>query len=95
MALAFEMIIFFMFQVLSSSKVLSEEITIKQEVTSMTENEIDETRNGYKPVSYFCLLLLSHKKMLGHKSMSVSLKLFQRCRKKCERRFSCRGCMTA
>ena len=42
-----------MFQVLSSSKVLSEEITIKQEVTSMTENEIDETRNGYKPVSYF------------------------------------------
>ena len=46
-------VLFVMFQVLSSSKVLSEEITIKQEVTSMTENEIDETRNGYKPVSYF------------------------------------------
>eukprot|EP00794_Sanderia_malayensis_P006878 gene6878-7653_t len=38
-------------EVLSSSKILSEEITRKQEITSMTETEIDKTRNGYKPVS--------------------------------------------
>ena len=37
--------------ILSSSKVLSEEITEKQEVASKTEAEIDEVRNGYKPVS--------------------------------------------
>lgn len=37
--------------VLSSSKVLSEEITQKQEIASATEQEIDEVRNGYKPVS--------------------------------------------
>ena len=24
---------------------------MKQEITSLTENQIDETRNGYKPVS--------------------------------------------
>jgi hypothetical protein len=37
--------------VLSSSKVLSEEITQKQEIASATEQEIDEVRNGYKPVN--------------------------------------------
>ncbi len=43
--------------VLSSSKVLSEEITQKQEIASATEQEIDEVRNGYKPVR--CHLLCS------------------------------------
>ena len=38
-------------KILSSSKVLSIEISEKEEVTSKTEKEIDETRNGYKPVS--------------------------------------------
>lgn len=37
--------------ILSSSKILSEEISRKQEITSRTEKEIDETRSGYKPVA--------------------------------------------
>lgn len=37
--------------ILSSSKVLSQEIEEKQEIATHTEHEIDETRNGYKPVS--------------------------------------------
>lgn len=37
-------------EILSSSKVLSKEISEKQEVANKTEKEIDETRNGYKPV---------------------------------------------
>ncbi|XP_033631251.1 dynein heavy chain 3, axonemal-like [Asterias rubens] len=48
-------------KVLSSSKTLSEEISAKQEIASKTEKEIDETRNGYKPVAihsatlFFCI----------------------------------------
>ncbi|KAL5013226.1 hypothetical protein ScPMuIL_007496 [Solemya velum] len=38
-------------EILSSSKVVSEEITEKQEVTMATEIEIDKVRNGYKPVA--------------------------------------------
>ncbi|XP_038073730.1 dynein heavy chain 3, axonemal-like isoform X4 [Patiria miniata] len=38
-------------EILSSSKVLSKEISEKQEVASRTEKEIDETRDGYKPVA--------------------------------------------
>ncbi|XP_023932407.1 dynein heavy chain 3, axonemal [Lingula anatina] len=38
-------------EVLSSSKVLSEEISIKQEAATKTEKEIDDVRNGYKPVA--------------------------------------------
>ena len=38
-------------QILSSSKILSEEIAKKQKVASETELEIDETRNGYRPVA--------------------------------------------
>ncbi|XP_067934548.1 dynein axonemal heavy chain 3-like [Watersipora subatra] len=37
--------------ILSSSKVLSEEISRKQEITSRTEKEIDDTRSVYKPVA--------------------------------------------
>ncbi|XP_042293782.1 dynein axonemal heavy chain 3 [Sceloporus undulatus] len=48
-------------KVLSSSKELSEEITEKQEIASITEMEIDATRMGYKPVAvhsatvFFCI----------------------------------------
>ncbi|XP_071960977.1 dynein axonemal heavy chain 3-like [Antedon mediterranea] len=38
-------------EILSSSKVLAKEIGEKQEAASITEKEIDETRNGYKPVA--------------------------------------------
>ncbi len=42
-------------EILSSSKVLSEEISAKQEVAAVTESQIDEVRNGYKPVSKLCI----------------------------------------
>ena len=48
-------------QILSSSKVLSEEIAKKQKVATETEKEIDETRDGYRPVAihasiiFFCI----------------------------------------
>lgn len=38
-------------EVLSSSKLLSLEISEKEKIASKTEIEIDEVRNGYKPVS--------------------------------------------
>ncbi|XP_055958183.1 dynein axonemal heavy chain 3 [Patella vulgata] len=38
--------------ILSSSKVLSEEISQKQQIASQTESEIDGVRNGYKPVAH-------------------------------------------
>ncbi|XP_051969464.1 dynein axonemal heavy chain 3 [Xyrauchen texanus] len=53
-------------QVLSSSKVLSEEISEKQKIASMTENQIDETRMGYRPVAehssilFFCISELAN-----------------------------------
>lgn len=37
-------------EILSSSRVLSEEISQKQEVAVKTEAEIDQVRDGYKPV---------------------------------------------
>uniref|UniRef100_A0A4W3IZR5 Dynein heavy chain ATP-binding dynein motor region domain-containing protein n=1 Tax=Callorhinchus milii TaxID=7868 RepID=A0A4W3IZR5_CALMI len=37
--------------ILSSSKKLSREILEKQEITTRTEKQIDETRDGYRPVS--------------------------------------------
>ncbi|XP_010001540.1 PREDICTED: dynein heavy chain 3, axonemal [Chaetura pelagica] len=47
--------------ILSSSKKLSEEISEKQKIASITEMEIDSTRMGYKPVAvhsavlFFCI----------------------------------------
>uniref|UniRef100_A0A803VDZ1 Dynein axonemal heavy chain 3 n=1 Tax=Ficedula albicollis TaxID=59894 RepID=A0A803VDZ1_FICAL len=47
--------------ILSSSKQLSEEISEKQKIASVTEQEIDSTRMGYKPVAvhsavvFFCI----------------------------------------
>jgi hypothetical protein len=38
-------------QILSSSKILSQEISEKQEIASVTEEKIDQVRDGYKPVS--------------------------------------------
>ncbi|MBN3303948.1 DYH3 protein, partial [Amia calva] len=48
-------------KVLSSSKVLSQEISKKQQIASVTEKEIDDTRMGYRPVAehssilFFCI----------------------------------------
>ncbi|XP_059151038.1 dynein axonemal heavy chain 3-like [Physella acuta] len=38
-------------EILSSSKILSMEISEKQKIATKTEEEIDVTRNGYKPVA--------------------------------------------
>ncbi|XP_053350493.1 dynein axonemal heavy chain 3 [Clarias gariepinus] len=52
--------------VLSSSKVLSEEISEKQKIASETEKEIDRTRMGYRPVAehssilFFCISELAN-----------------------------------
>ena len=45
---------------LSSSKKLSEEISVKQEIATKTEEEIDKTRGGYKPVSARSFHVNSH-----------------------------------
>ena len=48
-------------RILSSSKVLSEEISAKQKEAAITEKEIDTTRSGYLPtashaaVLFFCV----------------------------------------
>ncbi|ORZ39363.1 dynein heavy chain and region D6 of dynein motor-domain-containing protein [Catenaria anguillulae PL171] len=39
-------------EVLSSSKVLSNEITEKQKIADETEKKIDETRDSYRPIAY-------------------------------------------
>lgn len=47
--------------ILSSSKILSEDISEKQKIASVTEKEIDDTRMGYRPVAehssilFFCI----------------------------------------
>lgn len=43
--------------ILSSSKKLSQEIQEKQEITTKTEKQIDETRDGYRPV---CMIFHSY-----------------------------------
>ncbi|KAI3380917.1 hypothetical protein SNEBB_002522 [Seison nebaliae] len=53
-------------KILSSSKILSEEITIKQQNADITQKEIDETRLGYSPVAehstvlFFCISQLAN-----------------------------------
>ncbi|XP_076299082.1 dynein heavy chain 3, axonemal isoform X2 [Lasioglossum baleicum] len=52
--------------ILSSSKVLSEDIQAKQKIAAKTAIEIDDARNGYKPVSehssvlFFCISELTN-----------------------------------
>ncbi|XP_050466815.1 dynein axonemal heavy chain 3 isoform X2 [Cataglyphis hispanica] len=53
-------------KILSTSKVLSEDIQAKQEIAVKTSEEIDEARNGYQPVSkhgavlFFCISELAN-----------------------------------
>ncbi|KAG5895230.1 hypothetical protein JTB14_003447 [Gonioctena quinquepunctata] len=53
-------------KILSSSKILSEEIQEKQKLAAVTEKEIDQARNGYVPVSkhssvlFFCISELAN-----------------------------------
>ncbi|XP_031243962.1 dynein heavy chain 3, axonemal [Mastomys coucha] len=69
-------------KVLSSSKVLSEDISEKQEIASMTETQIDETRMGYKPVAihsaaiFFCISDLAHIEPMYQYSLTWFINLY-------------------
>ncbi|KAH0504188.1 Dynein heavy chain 3, axonemal [Microtus ochrogaster] len=69
-------------KVLSSSKVLSEEISEKQKIASVTETQIDETRMGYKPVAlhsatiFFCISDLAHIEPMYQYSLTWFINLY-------------------
>ena len=69
-------------RVLSESKKVSMEISKKQEITSKTEEEIDETRNVYKPVAvhssilFFVISDLAHIDPMYQYSLSWFINLY-------------------
>ncbi|XP_027467991.1 dynein heavy chain 3, axonemal [Zalophus californianus] len=69
-------------KVLSSSKMLSEEISEKQEIASVTETQIDETRMGYKPVAvhsatiFFCVSDLANIEPMYQYSLAWFINLY-------------------
>ncbi|XP_030626002.1 dynein heavy chain 3, axonemal [Chanos chanos] len=69
-------------KVLSSSKVLSEEISEKQKIASVTEKEIDNTRMGYRPVAehssmlFFCVSELANIEPMYQYSLTWFIHLY-------------------
>nr|XP_023674913.1 dynein heavy chain 3, axonemal [Paramormyrops kingsleyae] len=69
-------------KVLSSSKVLSEEISEKQKIASITEKEIDGTRIGYRPVAkhssilFFCISDLANIEPMYQYSLTWFINLY-------------------
>ncbi|XP_061175178.1 dynein axonemal heavy chain 3-like [Saccostrea echinata] len=69
-------------KILSSSKILSEEISAKQDIALQTEKEIDETRNGYKPVAihssilFFCISDLANIEPMYQYSLTWFINLY-------------------
>ena len=69
-------------QVLTSSKLLSQEITEKQVIATTTEQEIDHTRNGYRPVAvhssvlFFCICDLAFIEPMYQYSLNWFINLF-------------------
>ncbi|KAJ8284204.1 hypothetical protein COCON_G00030540 [Conger conger] len=69
-------------KVLSSSKVLSEEISEKQKIASITEKEIDDTRMGYRPVAehssiiFFCISELANIEPMYQYSLTWFINLY-------------------
>uniref|UniRef100_A0A673Y2U6 Dynein axonemal heavy chain 3 n=1 Tax=Salmo trutta TaxID=8032 RepID=A0A673Y2U6_SALTR len=69
-------------KVLSSSKVLSEEISEKQKIASVTEKEIDDTRMGYRPVAehssilFFCISELANIEPMYQYSLTWFINLY-------------------
>ncbi|XP_058254502.1 dynein axonemal heavy chain 3 [Hemibagrus wyckioides] len=69
-------------KVLSSSKVLSEEISEKQKIASETELEIDKTRMGYRPVAehssilFFCISELANIEPMYQYSLTWFISLY-------------------
>uniref|UniRef100_A0A8C5C8I2 Dynein axonemal heavy chain 7 n=1 Tax=Gadus morhua TaxID=8049 RepID=A0A8C5C8I2_GADMO len=70
-------------EILSSSKVLSEEISEKQKIASFTETEIDRTRMGYRPVAehsstlFFCISELANIEPMYQYSLGWFINLYQ------------------
>lgn len=70
-------------KILSSSKILSEEISEKQKVASITEKEIDNTRMGYRPVAehssilFFCISEMANIEPMYQYSLTWFLNLYQ------------------
>ena len=71
-------------EVLSASKVLSNEISEKQQIADETEVKIDIARNGYKPTAYrtsllyFCIAMLSEIDPMYQYSLDWFVALFIR-----------------
>ncbi|ESO02274.1 hypothetical protein HELRODRAFT_188646 [Helobdella robusta] len=69
-------------EILSSSKVLSEEISAKQEIATLTEEEIDGTRNGYQPIAvhssilFFCISDLANIEPMYQYSLTWFINLY-------------------
>ena len=69
-------------KILSSSKILSEDIRAKQEVAAETSRDIDKARDGYKPVShhaaslFFCISELANIDPMYQYSLPWYLRLF-------------------
>ncbi|XP_076154944.1 dynein axonemal heavy chain 3 [Alosa pseudoharengus] len=69
-------------KVLSSSKILSEEISEKQKVANITEQEIDDTRMGYRPVAehssilFFCVSDLANIEPMYQNSLTWFINLY-------------------
>ncbi|KAG7492071.1 hypothetical protein MATL_G00010690 [Megalops atlanticus] len=69
-------------KVLSSSKVLSEEISEKQKIACITEKEIDDTRMGYRPVAehssilFFCISELANIEPMYQYSLTWFINLY-------------------
>lgn len=70
-------------QVLSSSKVLADEISEKQMIADETERKIDETRNSYRPIAdhtsklFFCVADLSNIDCMYQFSLNWYISLFE------------------
>lgn len=69
-------------KILSSSKVLSQEIDAKQKIATATEVEIDDTRNGYRPVAvhssilFFCISDLANIEPMYQYSLTWFINLY-------------------
>ncbi|KAJ0065373.1 hypothetical protein NL108_007570 [Boleophthalmus pectinirostris] len=69
-------------KILSSSKLLSEKISEKQKIASVTETEIDRTRMGYRPVAvhssilFFCISELANIEPMYQYSLTWFINLY-------------------
>jgi len=69
-------------EILSNAKILSNDISKKQEIAEKTEKEIDELRMGYRPVAertaglFFCISDLANIEPMYQYSLTFFINLF-------------------